>query len=125
MPRAPLFAVALALIAAPSFTAAQQLIFAPLGTNLIPKELTRDDINGLTTAASKLYTAETVQVGAVERWSNPETGNSGTVTLNREFQHRGMPCREFTHRLNLGHQREQVYKVSRCRVESGEWKLLG
>jgi surface antigen len=123
MLRALLLTVALVL-AVGRLPASGQPILDPLGARLLPDELTRDDIAALTAAAMKLYTADPAAVGAVESWSNPTSGHSGTVMLVRTFEHDGMPCREVRHRLKLK-QGEQVYAFSRCRVASGEWKLLG
>lgn len=117
-----LLCLCLALPLMPS-PAPAQFIPAPLG-NVFPDSMSSEDLNQLATAAAKLYTPETATVGAMERWSNPKTGNSGTVTLTRQFDYKGMPCRRIEHRVKFGPS-EQTYAMNRCRVPTGEWKLAG
>jgi surface antigen len=119
-----LLAACLALPVLAPVPASAQLIANPMGTGL-PETLTREDIAAATTASAKIYTPDAPTVGAVERWSNPKTGNSGTVTLVRVFERNGMPCREIVHHLKLAREGEQTYHFNRCRVANGEWKLLG
>ena len=105
--------------------AAAQFIPAPMGPNIVPESLTHDDVTALSAASAKLYTAETVAVGAVEAWTNPKSGNSGVVTIARVFERNGMPCREIVHRIKLVREGEQTYHFNRCRIATGEWKLIG
>ena len=87
--------------------------------------LTRDDLQLLEAASSRLYEADRPQVGATEKWSNPETGTTGTVSLVEVFDKDGMPCRKLRHDIaKRGETANQVYVSNRCRVQSGEWKLL-
>ena len=84
-----------------------------------------DDTKYIEAASSKLYKADNPQVGAVEKWSNPATGNSGTVSLMQVFEKDGMPCRKLRHNIKVHDQKDPVvYIFSRCRVKSGEWKWL-
>lgn len=122
--RSLLLAACLALPVLAPLPAPAQAILSPMGTGM-PDTLTREDITAATQASAKLYTPETVTVGAVERWSNPKSGNSGIVTLVRVFERSGMPCREIVHQLKLVREGEQTYHFNRCRVPTGEWKLLG
>lgn len=123
--RALLLAGCVALPALAPLPAPAQFIPTPLGSHMMPDSLTHDDVSALSAASAKLYTPETVSVGAVERWSNAKSGNSGTVTLTRVFERDGMPCREIVHRIKLVREGDQVYHFNRCRVASGEWKLVG
>jgi surface antigen len=87
--------------------------------------VTRDDAKFIEEASSKIYKADNPQVGATEKWSNPGTGNSGTVSLIQLYEKDGMPCRKLRHRISTkGSKDPQIYIFSRCRVKSGEWKLL-
>ena len=82
-----------------------------------------DDTKYIEAASSKIYKADNPQVGAVEKWSNPATGNSGTVSLIQVFEKDGMPCRKLRHNIRVHDQKDPVvYIFSRCRVKSGEWK---
>lgn len=105
--------------------ASAQFIPSPMGTGMMPDTMTHDDVTAATEASAKLYTPEKVTVGAVERWNNPKTGNSGVVTLVRVFERNGMPCREIVHHIKLVREGEQTYHFNRCRVPTGEWKLVG
>jgi surface antigen len=79
----------------------------------------------LETAARNLYTRDGIEVGATEKWENPQTGNSGTVTLIRKHAHQGMPCRLLQHDIVLTRTRDPYrFRVDRCRTENGEWKIL-
>lgn len=79
----------------------------------------------LDAAARKLYLEDRVEVGAAETWENPETGNSGTVTLIGEHEHEGMPCRRLQHDIALARVRDPYqFMVDRCRTADGEWKIL-
>jgi surface antigen len=87
--------------------------------------LTADDLTLLEAASSKLYAVDSPRVGATERWNNPTSGNAGTVSLIEVFEKDGMPCRKLRHNIAMnGAKDQQVYTSNRCRVQSGEWKLL-
>src|SRR3546814_13798714 len=61
-------------------------------------DLTDKDWELLRAAASKLYLTEDQPVGAVETWSNAESGNRGKIELVRIGNFQQMPCR----RLQIG-----------------------
>jgi surface antigen len=89
------------------------------------ERVTKEDLQLIDAASSKLYKTDNPQVGASERWSNPDTGNSGTVALVQVFDKDGMPCRKLRHQIKLkGAKDPQIYIFNRCRVKSGEWKWL-
>jgi surface antigen len=123
--RSALLAACLALPVLASTPTSAQFVLNPMGTGMMPDSLTHDDVTAATEASAKLYTPEKVTVGAAERWSNPKSGNSGVVTLVRVFERDGMPCREILHRIKLAREGEQVYHFNRCRIATGEWKLVG
>jgi surface antigen len=89
------------------------------------QSITNEDLKLIESASVKLYKVDSPKVGAAERWDNPNSGNSGTVTLTQLFEKDGMPCRKLRHRIAVKGQKEPViYIFNRCRVKSGEWKLL-
>lgn len=63
--------------------------------------------------------------GESRRWDNAESKASGTVTVQRSFEHDGMPCR----RLEIASQVPQAshgghrYLADMCRVGE-DWKIL-
>jgi surface antigen len=88
-------------------------------------ELTADDKRLAEEAASKVYQASAPTVGASQSWSNSVSGNSGTITLVRVHDYRGMPCRTLQHRVKMQDRAEPiVFHLDRCRTDAGEWKIL-
>ena len=88
-------------------------------------ELTPQDIELLKEAAKKLYIGEAAPVGTIEKWSNPETGNEGTVELVRTFAHKEMPCRRLQHDITISKVSDSYrFVIDRCKVPTGEWKIL-
>ena len=88
-------------------------------------QLDESDLALLKTAAGKLYLTDGVEVGAVEEWTNPETGSHGTVKLIRKHEYKGMPCRRLQHDLELKRVNDPYrFTVDRCKVADGEWKIL-
>jgi len=67
--------------------------------------------------------AATAPVGETITWSNPNTGNSGTVTPTRDGQSStGAYCREFQQTVIIGGKEEQAYGVA-CRQPDGAWEI--
>jgi len=86
-------------------------------------ELTAGDLELLTTTADRLY--ESGRLGAVEAWSKPESGNSGTVEILELFEREGLPCRRVEHVVKID--RDPVPKrliLASCRVPDGRWLLV-
>jgi len=79
----------------------------------------------LKAAAAKLYVGETAPLGRVETWANAESGNGGRIELVRIFNHQNLPCRRLQHDITVGEAADPFrFLVDRCKVASGEWKLL-
>lgn len=67
--------------------------------------------------------ATTAPVGEQITWSNPNTGNSGSVTPIREgTSSTGAYCREFQQTVTIGGQQEEAYGVA-CRQPDGAWEI--
>ena len=81
--------------------------------------------------ADQLYAQRNAQtalevnpVGQASTWSNPDSGNSGTVTPVRTFQTAaGDPCREYQQTVTIGGQTETAYGRA-CRQADGSWKIV-
>ena len=72
-----------------------------------------------------MYQAKAPSIGATQSSSNSATGNSGTITLVKIHDYRGMPCRTLEHRVQMKERTEPiVFHMDRCRTETGEWKIL-
>lgn len=64
-------------------------------------------------------------IGETITWSNPQSGNYGTVTPTREgYQSTtGAYCREYQQEIVVGGQRQQGYGQA-CRQPDGSWKVI-
>ncbi len=75
--------------------------------------------------AERAYTqATTAPVGQTITWSNPNTGNYGTVTPTRDGtkSSTGEYCREFQQTVVVGGEQQQAYGVA-CRQPDGQWEI--
>ena len=78
----------------------------------------------------RLLLGETVQqtlehgpTNSVGSWSNPDSGNSGTITPTQTMiSANNQPCREFTTTVNIGGELSQAYGTA-CRQNDGSWKI--
>jgi surface antigen len=58
------------------------------------------------------------------QWSNPETGNYGTVTPVREGRAQdGSYCREFQQTVTIGGKTESAFGTA-CRQPDGTWRVV-
>jgi surface antigen len=68
--------------------------------------------------------AQTAPIGRQISWSNPDSGNSGTVTPTREGRDSaGNQCREYQTTVTVGGKQEQAYGTA-CRQQDGSWKVI-
>lgn len=88
--------------------------------NEIGSSLDRADKAYMQQTASR--TLETAPTGAAVPWNNPDSGNSGTVTVDRTFERSGgQACREYRHNIEVGGQTE-ILTGTACRQPDGTWK---
>ena len=88
-------------------------------------ELSQEDIDMLSAAAEKLYVGEAAEVGTVETWSNPKSGNTGAVQLIGLFDHQGLPCRRLQHDIRIAKVADPFrFIFDRCKTADGAWKTL-
>lgn len=67
--------------------------------------------------------ATTAPVGETITWSNPDTGNQGSITPTREgTSTTGAYCREFQQTVIIGGKEEQAFGVA-CRQPDGAWEI--
>lgn len=94
---------------------------AALG-NEVGRSLDKADQLHLTNAAT---TAQTAPVGEKIEWSNPESGNYGSVTPYREGWNRrsGARCREFHNRLTVRGRTKKYVGVA-CQARDGSWTVM-
>ena len=58
------------------------------------------------------------------QWTNPETGNRGTIEPTRTYQgESGQTCREYQHIVYVGGRAEQA-RGNACQQPDGTWRIL-
>jgi surface antigen len=68
--------------------------------------------------------AQTAPVGQQITWSNPQSGNYGTVTPTRDgHDQTGNYCREYQQTVTVGGKTERAYGTA-CRQPDGTWKVV-
>lgn len=87
--------------------------------------LTDEDLRIIGEQAQPLYAFPPPPNGSSEKWNNPTSGNSGTMTLLESFEYEGLPCRKVQHEIKVkGVSTRFTYTLDRCRLENGQWKGL-
>ena len=67
---------------------------------------------------------ESNPTGQSSSWSNPDSGNSGTITPTRtSYSDSGQPCREYQQTVTIGGETQQAYGTA-CRQEDGTWRIV-
>jgi surface antigen len=67
---------------------------------------------------------ETERIDVEVPWSNPETGNSGTIVVERTFYlEPGKPCREYRRTVERAGAPALVIEGTGCRVGPEQWSL--
>ena len=85
--------------------------------------LSPEDNQLLFESVARLNAAEPSHVGLSEAWSNPQTNTSGTSTILRVFRSGGMACHLVRHHVVVAGQPAPDYRLTWCRISSGEWKI--
>ena len=75
-------------------------------------------------AAQAQQQAHQAPVGSQVTWNNPESGNYGTVTPQRDGQDQyGNYCREYQTTVTIGGESHQAYGTA-CRQPDGTWVIV-
>ncbi len=75
-------------------------------------------------AAQAQQQAHEAPVGSRVTWNNPESGNHGTVTAQRDGQDQnGNYCREYQTTVTIGGETHQAYGTA-CRQPDGTWVIV-
>jgi surface antigen len=86
--------------------------------------LNEDDVKDLMAAGQRLYGQDVVSDGATDAWSNPKTGNSGTITVLQSFTRDGMQCRKVRYNNRIRNQPDtRIYTLDWCKTPQGVWKI--
>jgi hypothetical protein len=99
----------------------------PFGPSGLP--LTAKDFAAMAAVADPLMEDETVPIGTSRSWSNPTSGNRGTITLEGRFtydyQGSKLPCRKLRyHTVIKNYSDPYNLRLNRCRTANGDWMLL-
>jgi hypothetical protein len=87
------------------------------------------DLKAIDAATTPLLADDSLPIGTTRDWSNPGSGDHGTVQLLRRFEYdyegTKLPCREIRYHMQLtGNADPYNYKLNRCKVADGSWKTL-
>lgn len=101
------------------------IIGATLGT------MWGQDIAKGMTQTDKIYSERTTQdtleygkPGETATWSNPDSGNSGAVTIEKTYANdKGENCRQFETTVNVEGE-ERTATGTACRTSDGEWQVV-
>lgn len=70
-------------------------------------------------------TLETAPSGRPMRWSNPDSGHSGTVVAEPAYKGSGgRYCREYQQTVLIGGEAQSAYGTA-CRQPDGSWQIAG
>jgi surface antigen len=99
----------------------------PFGPSGMP--LTDKDFAAMAAVADPMLNDETVPIGTSKSWSNPVSGNKGTITLEGRFtydyQGSKLPCRKLRyHTVIKNYSDPYNLRLNRCRTANGDWMLL-
>lgn len=97
----------------------------PFRSSRVGSGLNQEDLKALGAASQRLYEQDSVANGASDTWSNPKSGNSGTVTVLQSFERQGNTCRKLRYDLRLRKvQGSRSYTLSWCHMPDGSWKVI-
>jgi surface antigen len=72
---------------------------------------------------SSQYALEATKTGHTSNWTNPDSGNSGTVTPTKTYQTaEGEYCREYQQTVTVAGKTQEAYGKA-CRQPDGSWKV--
>jgi surface antigen len=66
---------------------------------------------------------ETGRSGQPIAWTNPDSGNAGTIVPRPAYQSGNTYCREFQQTITVGGQSQEGYGTA-CRQPDGSWKII-
>ncbi len=82
-----------------------------------------DDVDRVMMERTSQASLEHTKAGSTSTWSNPDTGNSGSVTPTKTYQaSSGEYCREYRQTIVVGGKEEEAFGTA-CRQPDGTWKI--
>ena len=90
---------------------------------VVGKKLDDRDKRMAAEAAQQAF--ETSRTGQSTDWTNPDSGNSGSITPTRTYQApSGQYCREYEQDIVVGGEPQKSYGTA-CRQPDGSWQIQG
>jgi surface antigen len=98
-------------------------LLSPLGSRTV---LANEDPRDRPYVMDQVNQALETQRTMVEtRWSNPETGNGGTIVVDRTFyRDTGEPCRDYRRTLDRSGAPPLVIEGTGCRISPARWEIV-
>jgi surface antigen len=86
-----------------------------------------DERDRMMYAQTVRFAAERAQVGQRQTWSNPQSGNGGTVTPTSVAYrgNDGRQCRNFSETITLKDGKTEQINGRRCKNADGSWEFVG
>ncbi len=86
-----------------------------------------DERDRMMYAQTATYAAESAPVGQPQQWSNPQSGNRGTVTPTSQAYRGGdgRQCRNFSETITLKDGKSETVNGRRCKNADGSWEFVG
>lgn len=82
-----------------------------------------DEADRLKMQQSAQYALESGRSGEAVSWTNPDTGNYGTITPQPAYEPKpDQYCREYQQTITVGGKTETAYGTA-CRQPDGTWKI--
>jgi surface antigen len=98
-------------------------------SGLFGVRLSNHDLKAMAAAAQPLLDDDSLALGTSRDWSNPESGDHGTIQLQKRFEYtyegNKLPCRELRYHVQTtGNADPYNFKLDRCKAADGAWKIL-
>ena len=72
---------------------------------------------------SSQHAMEKAKTGSRTKWSNPDSGNRGSITPTKTYQTAsGQYCREYQQTVTVGGRTQEAYGTA-CRQPDGTWRI--
>ncbi len=85
----------------------------------VAKKLTENDLELIATASKKAVEAK--KIDRAWKWNNPESGNSGSLTIIRKYEIRGQVCVEVQVRVNIKGREKMNEPDQLCLNKNKKW----
>ena len=85
--------------------------------------LNRADFDLADAAARKLLEPQPAAIGTVADWTDPASGNSGSLTMGRAYRKHGRDCRSVSWHDAFKAGEKRTVALDTCRI-AGVWKLM-